>query len=320
MLRTAASRAREAGARDRPRRRRQAPAANREKAEGSGETNDRNAQQQVSGKGRPGGEKGPGRSKSGAPRGKSVPSESGKSGKQGAPKNQDAEKDKSQNGRAENPTDRGKDAEAKSAERDTADSKPRDDGKDQGNEQQRDAASRTPRLPSLPLQSPPWLRTLFIAVALVALVYGLFRYGMTVLQALRDLLASLFGGLFVARPDKRPKDAAATSIEPAPPPRPFASFVNPFANGLARKFSPNELVLYGYEALEAWASEHNLARSLNETPSEFVNRLGQARADLREGAIPVVGFFVAIVYGQQGLQAEVLPALRQLWNLIERLP
>ena len=172
----------------------------------------------------------------------------------------------------------------------------------------------------MPFQAPSWLRGLFMVVGAVALIFGLFRYGPVLLDAFRELIASLLGGFGIQKPKKRPKETEAASSEPALPPRPFASFADPFASGLAQNFSPNDLVIYSFEALEAWAFEHNLARSPHETPSEFVQRLGQARADLRQDATRLAGYFVTIVYGQKGFKAEVLPPLRQFWRAIQGLP
>ncbi len=293
------------------------PPSAREKAEGSGDTNDPDAKQQSSGKGRPGGEKGPGQSKSGAPRGKSVRSESGESGKQGAPKDQDAEKGKQENGRSENQADRAKDAEAKAEPGEKGDSKPNADGKEQGNQQARDTSNQAPRLPSVPLKTPAWLRMVLIAALGAALIFGLFRYGIVILLALRDLLASIFGGFFLEQREKRAQESASPAMAPPPPSRPFASFVNPFANGLARKFTPDDLILYSYEALEAWASDHHNSRALHETPTEFIQRLGESQPDLCQHAAPLVRYYVAIVYGQKGFQADVVPALRQFWTAIQ---
>ena len=47
---------------------------------------------------------------------------------------------------------------------------------------------------------------------------------------------------------------------------------------------------------------------------EFVQRIGEARADLDRDATRLVGFFVTIVYGQRGFRSEVLPAIRQFWQ------
>ncbi len=137
------------------------------------------------------------------------------------------------------------------------------------------------------------------------------------LQALLALLASLFGGLFIEQREKKAKDPAAGVTEPVAPPRPFSSFANPFDIGLDQRFSPNDLVIYSFEALEAWAWEHNLARSPNETPTEFVRRLGQAHDRPAQDASRLVGFFVTIVYGQRGFKEDVLPPVRQFWLALQ---
>jgi hypothetical protein len=289
------------------------------KGEGAaGQKNDPNAKQQTAGKGKGGGKSGPGNAKSGAPRGKS--SKSGASGKNGSPRDDKAGDKKGQDDRADNKDDRGKDAEQDEKENDQNGTEKKDDQSSQENQNPNDAANPPPQMPSMPFQAPSWLRGLFMVVGAVALIFGLFRYGPVLLDALRQLIASLLGGFGFQRPKKRPKEPAQEASEPVLPPRPFASFADPFASGLAQNFSPNDLIIYSFEALEAWAFEHNLARSPHETPSEFVNRLGQARADLRQDATRLAGYFVTIVYGQKGFKAEVLPPLRQFWRALQGLP
>jgi hypothetical protein len=151
----------------------------------------------------------------------------------------------------------------------------------------------------------------------IGLIFAVIRHGSALLQALRDLLASLFGGLFIEKREKRAQDPAAVVSEPVAQPRPFASFANPFANGLDQRLSPNDLVVYSFEAFESWAFEHNLARSPNETPTEFGRRIGQAHAELGPDASRLVGYFVTIVYGQRGFNEDVLPPIRQFWQVLQ---
>jgi len=299
------------------------PPASTGKEQGSGQTNDPNAAQQTAGKGRPGGKNAPGNSKSGAPRGKSAPSKGGAQGKQGSPKENKGEsgnQNKGQDGQAEKQAEPAKDADQNASPDDKNAADQDNEKSSQENQNSNDASSPPSRLPSVPFQAPGWLRFLFMAAGAVAVIYGLFRYGATLLDALRDLLASLFGGLFIQKPKKRIKTPEPVPSEKGPPPRPFASFPNPFEVGLDQRFSPNDLVIYSFEALEAWASEHDLARSPDETPSEFVRRLGEARSDLRQDATRVVGYFVTIVYGQKGFQTDVLPPLRQFWRALQGFP
>jgi len=293
------------------------PPESRGEAKGAGQTNDRNAAQQTSGKGQPGGKSGPGDSQRGAPRGKSARAQSGTPGKRGSPQqDQSGDQAKGQDARSDKNADRGKDADNGSNQDDKSASEQNKDQSSEQNQNPSDAAQQPSRLPSLSVQAPSWLRGLLIAAGGAALVYGLFRYGRVLLDALRDLLASLLGGLFIEKPQKRAKEAAAELGEPALPSRPFASFANPFDSGLDQRLGPNDLVIYSFEALEAWASEHKLARSPHETPNEFVRRLGMAHSDLRQDAVRLAGYFVTIVYGQQAFQAEVLPVLRQFWQAL----
>jgi hypothetical protein len=289
------------------------------KGEGAaGQKNDPNAKQQNAGKGKGGGKSGPGNAKTGAPRGKS--SKSGASGKKGSPQEDQSGDKKGRDDRADNKADRGKDADQDAKENEQNDSEKKDDQSSQENQNPNDAANPPPKTPSVPFQAPSWLRGLFMVVGAVAVIFGLFRYGPVLLDAFRELIASLFGGFWVQKPKKRVKETEAKSSEPALPPRPFASFADPFASGLAQNFSPNDLVIYSFEALEAWAFEHSLARSQHETPTEFVHRLGQARADLRQDTTRLAGYFVTIVYGQKGFKEEVLPPLRQFWRALQGLP
>jgi hypothetical protein len=295
--------------------------ANARKAEGSGKSNDPNAAQQTSGKGRPGGRKGPGQAKSGAPRGKPGAGKGGAKGKQGAPQEKGGEAGKSRDGRSDNEGDRDKDSAKSSDQEDRDSSEEKDENSAAENQNQKDAGnepgsqSQGMKLPSLSFEAPSWLRGLVIIAGLAALGYGLYRHGRAILEAIMAILASLFGGLFIEKKEKSAAQEAPAA--PAPPPRPFASFVNPFDSGLAQNFSPDDLVIYSFEALEAWASEHKLARALHETPSEFVRRLGQARAELRQDTTRLAGYFVPIVYGQRGFKSEILPALRQFWRTMQ---
>ena len=149
------------------------------------------------------------------------------------------------------------------------------------------------------------------------MIFGLIRYGRDFLEVLRALLAALLGGLGFGWGKKREKDAGGEADEPVPPPRPFASYANPFDTGLDHQLTPDDLVVYSFEALEAWAYEHELGRSPHETPMEFAGRIGEARPNLGPDATRVVGYFVTIVYGQQGFQSEVLPPLRRFWRALE---
>lgn len=297
--------------------------------EGSGKTNDPNAAQQTNGEGKAGGKKGPGRAKSGAPRGKASSGKGGASGKQGKGQDQSGDQGKKQDqsgdqGKSEDQSgdqqknqdqgDAGKDGER---DTDQGDEKGKSDSKDESSDQQDQGSSRSFQPPGLSL--PSWVRTPVMIVGVLFLIFGAIRYGPEMLKGLWAMLAALFQGLWFGGPRApRPKDDAEDPSAPEVPPRPFASFANPFDVGLDRQFTPDDLVLYSFEALEAWGYEQGLGRSPNETPTEFVRRVGASRPGLAADSARLATYFVAITYGRRSLKPEVLPQLRRFWHALEQ--
>jgi hypothetical protein len=81
--------------------------------------------------------------------------------------------------------------------------------------------------------------------------------------------------------------------------------------------SPDDLIVYSFAALEAWAYEHRYGRAPQETPTEFVRRLGNALPDVGQDAAQMNGFYVAHTYGRRGFTADVNPALHKFWRTLE---
>lgn len=277
--------------------------------EGSGKTNDLNAARQTNGRGRQGGNRGQGRAKSGARTGKSSSSKGNKAGNQGRSQEQASTPGKGQ----------GQSKQANKAESSPQDNKVQGSGQDaESSSNQDQGSSQAVQPPSLAFQAPSWLRIPILIVGLAFLGLGAIRYGPDLLRGLVALLAALLGGLWFGGPRKRKlKEAADASPAPEPPAQPFAAYANPFDVGLDRSLTPDDLVVYTFEALEAWAYEHGLGRSPHETPTEFVQRLGKARPELNTDTPRVVSYFVTITYGRRGLKPEILPALRRCWRTLE---
>ncbi len=300
------------------------------KAQGSGKTNDPNAQQQTNGQGKQGGAGGPGRSKSGSPKGKPSASSGGQQGKKGAADDKagDQGKGQQQSGEAEKNQDqaKGQDGESKDqAEgKDEAQSgeQKNSDENNEKSEQNKDSeqssgSQSTP--PSPPFSLPPmdWLHTPLMVIGIAILIFGLFRYHRELIQIVMALIAAIlavFGFGWHAEPKKV---EAAPVEEPKPPPRPFSSYPNPFTSGLDHQFTPDGLVVYSFEALEAWAYEQEIPRAPYETPTEFVNRVGETYVQLGNDGQRLVSCFVALIYGQRGFRSDVLPSLREFWQTLD---
>ncbi|WP_165227543.1 DUF4129 domain-containing protein [Aquisphaera insulae] len=279
--------------------------------QGSGKTNDPNAAKQTAGKGRAGGKSQPGNAKSGAAKGKSASGKGNASGKQGKQAENAKDAGKPQ-GKAD---DSSRKDETPGGDQDSA--KEKDSSETKGQEQGSNSAS-TPNPPSLSFQAPAWLRIPVLIVGGCFLLYGAFRYGPELLKGFLAFLSALFGGLWFGRPrDDRGREAVEEAARPAEPPRPFSSFANPFDVGMDRQFAPNDLFVYSFQALEAWAYEAGAGRLPHETPVEFARRLGAVRGDLSAEANRLAAGYVRIVYGSRVMKPEALEHLRVFWRALE---
>jgi hypothetical protein len=246
-----------------------------------------------------------------------------KDGRQGAkkpdPKGDDpADKDKGDKGNG------GKE-KAKDAKNGDADDPPKK--ADKGGQEEREAASKD-------VDSPPqlqWLAKLatvikwvvfgLLALATVIIILrGGLRYlanfadwARRLLAALRRIWEAFFGG--------RQAEAASVAVEPArAPPAPFRSFANPFHNGRAEGMSPEDLVRYSFEALEAWAGEHDLGRGTGETPIEFANRIVQEAASLDKETRQTGALYSRVLYAPGDLPAAWRDVLEDFWKRLEEAP
>jgi len=178
----------------------------------------------------------------------------------------------------------------------------------------------TPQPPLLPQSFGGmllWLMKMVLyIVVLVVGIYCLLRYWpeikLFLSRAWQELIAiwqSLFGG--------RRKDgpsAGETADAPRPAMRPFDSFQDPFATGMARRHSPNAIVQYSFEAFEAWAAERGLARLADETPLEFATRIAAAHPSLADDAQYLASLYARVAYARETLAAESLGGVERLWS------
>lgn len=162
-----------------------------------------------------------------------------------------------------------------------------------------------------------WVRWLIYGLMAAAAIYGFLRYRQQVLSFMRQLWQELLAMLNDWFGVKRTAaDVAEAESEPAPP-RPFAAFRNPFASGAAARTSPDQLVRYTYEALEAWAFEQGLARRAEETPLEFAQSLGTRFPDLAADTREVAQLFARITYARASLSRDCLPLLERFWRRLQ---
>jgi hypothetical protein len=184
------------------------------------------------------------------------------------------------------------------------------------------------RLPHAVQNALAWLLPVlkWIVFGLVAflVLFILLRAGLKFLANFtlwaRNLLAALqafWQNLFGWRADK---DAASQEEERktlAAPPRPFAAFVNPFLHGPEAHRSPEELVRYTFEALEAWATERGMSRNEEETPLEFGARVGESVRDLEVDARRLTLLYARAAYAYGRLPRTSVGVLEEFWRKLE---
>lgn len=136
-----------------------------------------------------------------------------------------------------------------------------------------------------------------------------------IVELIREFLGRLFGG-----GSAKPASGADDETEKiaGPPPRAFASFADPFANGQARSMPPDELVRYTFEAFEAWARERGHPRSPDQTPSELIQLAIPAQSPLLTEAQYLARLYNKAAYAPNAVSSSEVAGLSQFWTLLRQ--
>ncbi|HVX15897.1 MAG TPA: DUF4129 domain-containing protein [Pirellulales bacterium] len=163
-----------------------------------------------------------------------------------------------------------------------------------------------------------WIRWLMWAVLAVAAIVGFIMYRSQVIAFVRKLWAELLAVLGELFGRRRAHSTDAVESETFEPPHPFSAFRNPFHSGKVSHLSPDQLVRYTFDALEAWTFERGAARRREETPLEFAEalrrRFPQLAADVRQ----LARLYSELVYARTSPGRDCLPVLQRLWEEMSR--
>jgi hypothetical protein len=168
----------------------------------------------------------------------------------------------------------------------------------------------------------------WVVFAILALVVGfvVFRallkflanftgWAKRLLASLEKLWQALFGWWGQAKVEEIEEEVAT----PVRRPRPFASFTNPFIDGTARQRSPEELVQYSFEALEAWAWEQGLGRQADDTPLAFAERIAFETPGLENSGRRLAALYARVAYARGRLADSSQGVVRQFWHDLEKV-
>jgi hypothetical protein len=254
---------------------------------------------------------------------------SGDQGKQQGDKGQQGqsgdkgEKSKGESGDQKGAKDQGKDGQKSDGDgKGGRDASPQSQAKKQSRWGSNKGTSRSPSgsLSFLGNVAPIVKWIVFGIVAVIVVIFLLrgglrwlanfFDWARRLLESLRAFWESLFG-----RRQAATASAGEGEVEERrAAPRPFRYYRNPFDDGRADGMSPAELVRYSFEALEAWAFEHDLPRMADETPIEFADRVGRDVPALEGEAKRLAALYARVLYAKGGLPSNWRGVVEQFWE------
>ena len=163
-------------------------------------------------------------------------------------------------------------------------------------EQMKAAAAAAATISSFIFSLIQW--AVYVVVALAAL-YACWRFRAEILAAWRSFLQELrnfWNRLFGVQ---RPRGVSARDAEQLEiPPAPFSSYADPFATGIAGRYSMTELVRYTFEAFEAWSREHGCPRHADQTPHELARDVSKLNAHIAVDARNLAELYSRAAYAR----------------------
>ena len=165
------------------------------------------------------------------------------------------------------------------------------------------------------------IKLVFYAVLVAAIFYGLWRYWDDVLALLQQLAAAwreFWSGSL--RRKERPGLPGADGPLKLNFERPLSDFRDPFASGDARRYPPEQIVKYTFEALEAWGRQYGCPRQPDQTPHEFAQHVAAHHAPLARDAEYLADLYGQVAYASQRPAAEHVQTLARLWQTLKTQP
>ncbi len=158
-----------------------------------------------------------------------------------------------------------------------------------------------------------WVKWLLYGLLALVGLYYLIRYW----NEISDFLSRLwqeFLSLFGRRKDSDRKDADDEQQEEEERRPTFADYPNPFSTGAVNRMKDAELLRYSFEALEAWAGDHNIGRDPDQTPMEFAEILGGRVTPLEKLVNKTARMYARLAYAGRQPPQDCSRLLEQLWR------
>ncbi len=96
----------------------------------------------------------------------------------------------------------------------------------------------------------------------------------------------------------------------------FSEYRNPFIATKDHALPPEQIIIYTFEAVQAWAKEQGTPAFPEETAREFCARLGESRIDLGSHFNELARLYAHAAYGNSLPANTNLEPIRELWRLL----
>ncbi|QDV70210.1 hypothetical protein Poly24_39290 [Rosistilla carotiformis] len=206
------------------------------------------------------------------------------------------------------------------------DSEPASGGRDPKSEsdtgETRDQQGNSPSEPPPPPPNDGWkmpdilsklsglLRfVIFAVLAGIVAFYGM-RHWDEIVQWFRELL----GGWGGTEPTA-PQPQASAAVAPAVRARPFSTYQNPLQDA---SVSMERAVVISFNALNAWAREHDCPRPDQLTPSEFTQQLARRFPTQSKTITLTAEMYNVVVYGNRNVNPAHRKTLQALWTFMQQ--
>jgi len=209
---------------------------------------------------------------------------------------------------------------------------PKDKAQSDGGRQQNQTPSgqkmKTPNQPSPPESSSPspldraggfyrWFRGLFLLAGAILISWWVIRQRELIIQIARSFLAALaqfFRDLLQF--GSRVKRITVKREERTPRQRPFAAYLSPFLTGKDKSWTAEQLILYSYEALQAWAAEQGIQSQPQQTAREFCLLLSETFPDAAAELNRLSFLYGHAAYGNAVPAGCDLEPVKKLWRYL----
>ncbi len=162
-----------------------------------------------------------------------------------------------------------------------------------------------------------WFKALFLLAGAILISWWVIRQRELILQIARSFLAALaqfFRDLLEF--GSRVKRTAPKPEEQTPRQRPFAAYLSPFLTGKDKSWTAEQLILYSYEALQAWAVEQGIQSQPQQTAREFCVHLGETFPDAADELSQLSFLYGHAAYGHAVPASCDLEPVKKLWRYL----